>query len=213
MTVDDYLRSVGKKCFIDNYEIFQDLSLDRQFLINKFKKENLSLASCDTKASDGRQIFLKNLEIDALKNILNSKRLDKTVKEKAKRLLENHIEIIVYPDDIEDDNLYEGTKKQITVNAYERNPQARKECIQYYGYKCQICEFNFEKVYGEIGKDFIHVHHKVDISTIGENYKVNPIKDLIPVCPNCHAMLHKRKPTYNPEEIKSQILKRTYNKS
>ena len=213
MTVDDYLRSVGKKCFIDNYEIFQDLSLDRQFLINKFKKENLSLASCDTKATDGRQIFLKNLEIDALKNILNSKKLDKAVKEKAKRLLENHIEIIVYPDEIEDNNLYEGTKKQITVNAYERNPQARKECIKHYGYKCQICEFNFEKIYGDIGKDFIHVHHIVDISTIGENYQVNPIKDLIPVCPNCHSMLHKRKPAYSPEEIKSQIFKSTYNKS
>jgi len=138
--------------------------------------------------------------------------LIKVIKEKAKKLLENYSEIIIYPDEIEDNNLYEGIKKQITVNAYERNFQARKECIQHYGYKCQICEFDFEKVYGEIGKNFIHVHHKVDISIIGENYKVDPIKDLIPVCPNCHAMLHKRKPAYNPEEIKSQILKRTYNK-
>jgi len=120
---------------------------------------------------------------------------------------------IIYPDDIEDNNLYEGTKKQITVNAYERNPQARKECIKHYGYKCQICEFDFEKIYGDIGKDFIHVHHIVDISTIGENYQVNPIKDLIPVCPNCHAMLHKRKPAYSPDDIKGKIFKGTYNKS
>jgi len=120
---------------------------------------------------------------------------------------------ITYPDEIEDNNLYEGTKKQIIVNAYERNTKARKECLEYYGYQCKICNFNFEKAYGEIGKDFIHVHHIVDISTIGENYKIKPIKDLIPVCPNCHAMLHKRKPAYSPDEIKIKIVERTYNKS
>jgi hypothetical protein len=61
MTVDDYLRSVGKKCFIDYYELFQDFNINRQSLINELKKENLSPASCDTKASDGRQIFIKDL--------------------------------------------------------------------------------------------------------------------------------------------------------
>ena len=121
--------------------------------------------------------------------------------------------LIIYPDDIEDTSLYEGTKKKITVNAYERSPQARQECINQFGYKCQICDFDFEKVYGDIGRDFIHVHHIVDISTIAENYKINPIKDLIPVCPNCHAMLHKRKPAYSPKEIKSKVLAKTYNKS
>ena len=120
---------------------------------------------------------------------------------------------IICPDDIEDTNLYEGTKKQITVNAYERSSQARQECINHYGFQCQICNFNFEKVYGDIGKNFIHVHHIIDISTIGQNYKINPIKDLIPVCPNCHAMLHKRKPAYIPDDMKSKILQGTYNKT
>jgi len=99
------------------------------------------------------------------------------------------------------------------VNAYERSSQARQECINHYGYKCQICDLDFEKVYGDIGRDFIHVHHIIDISTIAENYKINPIKDLIPVCPNCHAMLHKRKPAYSPDEIKSKIVERAHNKS
>jgi 5-methylcytosine-specific restriction protein A len=52
---------------------------------------------------------------------------------------------------------------------------------------------DFEKMYGEIGHGFIHVHHIIPISTIGEEYKIDPIKDLVPVCPNCHAMLHKGK--------------------
>ena len=208
MTVDDYLRSVGKKCFIDYYELFQDFNINRQSLINELKKENLSPASCDTKASDGRQIFIKDLEIQALQNIINSKRLDNSIKEKAKRLLNKDKITIIYPDDIDDKNLFEGTKKQIIVNAYERSSQARKECINEYGYKCAICEFDFEETYGKIGKSFIHVHHVKPLSEIDEKYKINPIEDLRPVCPNCHAMLHKRKPAYSIKEIKNLIEKK-----
>jgi hypothetical protein len=109
---------------------------------------------------------------------------------------------IIYPDEIEDNNLFEGTKKQIIVNAYERSSQ---ECINEYGYKCAICEFDFEEKYGEIGKNFIHVHHIKPLSEIDEKYKINPIEDLRPVCPNCHAMLHKRKPAYSIKEIKNLI--------
>ena len=97
--------------------------------------------------------------------------------------------------------LTEGAKKEITVNAYERSSEARQKCIEKYGTNCQVCGFDFEKIYGEIGKDFIHVHHLTEISCIAENYEVNPIKDLRPVCPNCHAMLHKNKPAYSIEEL------------
>lgn len=87
---------------------------------------------------------------------------------------------------------YEGSVQQALINRYERNPLARKECIGHYGYTCQICGFNFEKVYGKIGAQFIHVHHLTPIAEIGKNYKLDPIRDLIPVCPNCHAMLHRK---------------------
>lgn len=62
---------------------------------------------------------------------------------------------------------------------------------QKHGTACAVCGIDFEKVYGELGKGFIHVHHTVPIHTIGEEYTINPGKDLIPVCPNCHAMLHR----------------------
>jgi len=113
--------------------------------------------------------------------------------------------IEIYPDDIEDKNLFEGAKKQITVNAYERSSQARKECIEHYGTKCSICNFDFEKNFGDIGKGFIHVHHVKPLSEINEQYKINPIEDLRPVCPNCHAMLHKKIPAYSIEEIRNFI--------
>lgn len=103
----------------------------------------------------------------------------------------------------------EGLKKIITVNSYERNPKARQRCISYYGCICQICGFDFEKMYGDIGKDFIHVHHLTMVSEIGLEYEVNPIKDLIPVCPNCHAMIHKKEPPFTINEMKGLISKNT----
>ena len=89
-------------------------------------------------------------------------------------------------------DIYEGVRKTIQVNKYERSTVARTRCIEKHGVTCTICDFNFEKVYDYIGKGFIHVHHIVPIHTIGENYKINYETDLIPVCPNCHAMLHKK---------------------
>ncbi|MGE7988538.1 HNH endonuclease [Lysinibacillus fusiformis] len=65
-----------------------------------------------------------------------------------------------------------------------------------------VCNFNFKRFFGEIGKEFIHVHYEIEISTIGEDYEINPITDLKPICPNCHAMLHKRKPAYLIDELR-----------
>jgi 5-methylcytosine-specific restriction protein A len=106
----------------------------------------------------------------------------------------------------------EGAKKQVTVNAYERSAEARTICIRHYGLNCSVCGFNFEEVYGEIGAGFIHVHHLKPLSAIGKNYELNPITDLRPVCPNCHAMIHQRNPAYTIEELKA-ILKHKKKKS
>jgi hypothetical protein len=107
------------------------------------------------------------------------------------------------------DKIIEGAIKRITVNAYERNAAARKKCISYYGLKCSICSFDFERVYGTIGTDFIHVHHLKQLSEIKGQYAVDPIIDLVPVCPNCHAMLHRREPPFSIQELKS-ILKQRF---
>ncbi|MGG3580918.1 DUF3427 domain-containing protein [Priestia megaterium] len=118
---------------------------------------------------------------------------------------ENHPEIL--PEEVTSNDRYkEGSVKQIKVNVYERSSDARQKCLNYYGYKCSVCEFDFEQKYGKIGKEFIHVHHLLPLSEIGEEYIINPIEDLRPVCPNCHAMLHKRKPyAYTIEEMKDII--------
>jgi 5-methylcytosine-specific restriction enzyme A len=105
------------------------------------------------------------------------------------------------------EGLMEGATKTIVINAYERNPVARKKCIEYYGYNCAVCHFNFEKVYGRLGENFIHVHHLIPLHEIQAEYEVKPIDDLRPVCPNCHSMLHRRKPAYSIEELR-EIIKR-----
>lgn len=85
----------------------------------------------------------------------------------------------------------EGAKLRVIVNRYERSQEVREKCLKAKGYSCSVCGMNFEKMYGSLGKGFIHVHHVVPISEIGESYIVDPVNDLVPVCPNCHAMLHR----------------------
>ncbi|MDP2097612.1 MAG: HNH endonuclease [Methylobacter sp.] len=101
--------------------------------------------------------------------------------------------------------LFEGIKRTITVNSYERNPKARETCIKHWKAICAVCEFDFKKIYGELGNDFIHVHHLIPVSQIGKTYQVDPINDLSPVCPNCHAMLHKQEPPLTIDELKNII--------
>lgn len=101
------------------------------------------------------------------------------------------------------ESLFEGAKKQIIVNAYERNIKAKRECIKEYGYKCGVCGFDFEKTYGEIGIGYIEIHHLKPLCEINREYQVDPVNHLRPVCPNCHAMLHRA--NLSIEELKDRI--------
>ena len=95
----------------------------------------------------------------------------------------------------------EGKPKTVTSKTYDRSPRARQACIEHYGYNCSVCGFNFEQVYGHFGADYIEVHHLRQIADVGEEYLIDPIKDLRPVCANCHRMLHKRRPSLSVEEL------------
>lgn len=113
---------------------------------------------------------------------------------------------VAWPDEADVTKTYtEGATRQVTVNLYERSAEARTICINRYGLNCSVCGFNFDKAYGEIGEGFIHVHHLKPLAEVGKGYKLNPIKDLRPVCPNCHVMLHQKKPAHSIEELKAII--------
>ncbi|EJP93830.1 HNH endonuclease [Bacillus cereus] len=117
----------------------------------------------------------------------------------------------VYPDEVPEQlSIMEGHRKTVVVNQYERSAVARKKCIEHHGCYCHVCHMDFEKQYGSLGKGFIHVHHKIPLSEIGNEYEVDYVNDLIPVCPNCHAMLHRKSMNgsfLTPEELKVLINK------
>jgi predicted HNH restriction endonuclease len=125
-----------------------------------------------------------------------------------KHLAEVQAHLVTIPEEVqglENEDIIEGATKTIVVNSYERNPEARRKCIKHHGHTCAVCGFDFGEVYGEIGNDYIHVHHIKPLSKIKKRYKVNPTKDLVPVCPNCHAMLHKRHPPFSIADLRKIV--------
>jgi len=128
-------------------------------------------------------------------------------------LLKSASDFVKHPEEENEDSLLEGRVRKVSVNIYERNPAARKKCIQHHGTNCSVCSFDFSEVFGPIGAEFIHVHHLKELSSVGKEYEIDPIKDLRPVCPNCHAMLHKGKPAYSISELQKAIRNQHTNKS
>ena len=91
--------------------------------------------------------------------------IDPEAASRLEELWHEHLESIglsvqLIPDEVSTpERYYEGALKRIAVNAYEREPRARKACLEHYGFKCSICEFSFGDHFGELGEGYIHVHH------------------------------------------------------
>lgn len=102
--------------------------------------------------------------------------------------------------------LYEGAMISVKVNRFERSKEGRRACIDAHGVICKVCGIDFSTIYGAIGAGFIHVHHVIPLAMIKKEYKLNPISDLLPVCPNCHSMLHRKEPPYTVDELKAMML-------
>lgn len=102
-------------------------------------------------------------------------------------------------------SLVEGASFLVRVNAFERNPVARQRCVEHHGLDCAVCGFNFGRTYGSSAEGFIQVHHLRPLATIREKYVIAPIDDLRPVCANCHAIIHMRRPQYSVEEVRNML--------
>ena len=111
----------------------------------------------------------------------------------------------VFPEEVRGPLFSEGMVSRITVNRYERDPRARDRCIAKHGVDCSVCGFNFEARYGDVGKGYIHVHHLREVSSLGADYQIDAVEDLRPLCPNCHAMAHRRRPAYDISELKAML--------
>lgn len=148
---------------------------------------------------------LDNLQLSKLNNIVDS--CNKDSENIDEELSDNY-----FPEEDNNTELIEGASKKVSVNKYERSPKARNLAINYHGTNCVVCGFCFEDYYGEIGKDYIHIHHIIPLNVKKEEYRINYKKDLVPVCPNCHAMLHRKVDgkDITISELKKIIVKKIY---
>ncbi len=114
------------------------------------------------------------------------------LKEYIESCFKPQMERVTFVDEAESQvEFTEGSTSLVTRSSRQRNRNARQKCIELMGAVCSVCGFDFEQHYGSIGKGFIHIHHKTPISERDGNYMIDVSSDLVPVCPNCHAMLHR----------------------
>ena len=100
----------------------------------------------------------------------------------------------------------EGRRELVYTTRYERSPILRKRAIQIHGTTCMACEFNFHVFYGERGKDYIEVHHLIPLSTLDEEFEINPVTDMTVVCSNCHRMIHRERNNILSMDALKQII-------
>jgi 5-methylcytosine-specific restriction protein A len=97
----------------------------------------------------------------------------------------------------------EGSMYFQKIKKYERSRYNRALCLKYYGFTCRGCGLEMESKYGPVGSGVIHVHHIVPVSKMGGSYQLNPVKDLRPLCPNCHNVVHRTDPPLDIDSLKA----------
>ena len=106
------------------------------------------------------------------------------------------------PDSLERiERFAEGRPRTVTLTTYDRSSLARAACIDHHGFACAACGFSFQATYGELGASYIEVHHLRQLADVGEEHEIDPVKDLRPVCANCHRMLHRQRPPLSIEQL------------
>lgn len=103
------------------------------------------------------------------------------------------------------EGLPEGASVRVVVNRYERSQINRANCLTLHGSRCKACDLDFGEAYGAVGEGFIHVHHVVPVSQLGPDYIIDPLMDLVPLCPNCHAMAHRADPPIPVGDIRDML--------
>lgn len=94
------------------------------------------------------------------------------------------------PDHLVPGSYPEQASRRVEVNRFESSAEAQRICIAHHGASCAACGLSFESTYGDSGAGFIEVHHLVPPELLGSGYQLDPVVDLVPLCPNCHAMAH-----------------------
>lgn len=103
----------------------------------------------------------------------------------------------------------EDLRKYRLHRKLDRNRGLAREAKRIQGFTCKACEVSFGRMYGEIGEGYIEAHHLVPISTLkGQVVELDPAKDFVVLCSNCHRMIHRTDDTSNVEGLKARIQSR-----
>ncbi len=159
------------------------------------------------------EVDYKSFVNDSVNDKVRENRDTKTliVKDGISRFSEylSFTERFVFPEQVAHTEFFEGAAIRVIANRYERDARARKLCIAKWGLACMACDLSFASTYGPLGDGFIHVHHLTPIASIREEYVLVPERDLRPVCPNCHAMLHRQEPPLSIQALRAVLGKST----
>ena len=102
----------------------------------------------------------------------------------------------------------EGKQEKRLINRYERDSRLRARAVSIHGLFCCVCGFDFGKTYGPHGSGFIEVHHIVPLAMDKNSHLVDPAKDMVVLCANCHRMIHRKQDApLAVDELKSLLEK------
>lgn len=179
----------------------------RPFVNNGFIKRNAKSGSNLFITAKGKQ-YLSDHKFE-LKYLLTNDFQYVDIKNNLRKIEKEERKVQTFDENI---IISEGVKKIVDVAVYERSTTLRNYAIQYYTkddrISCTCCEFNFGDFYGhEIGKGFIEIHHTKPIFKYEDddikNTLEQAVKNLTPVCSNCHRMIHRN--WKKPIEIQNLI--------
>jgi len=183
---------------LNENDIFEKISLEAKVLKLKIHPENIYIL--DNPIELPRNVYSsKNYRISTAKII------EKEVYEKIK----NHVSFYIHS--IENPEFPDGRERERIHKIKERNTTVVKLAKEQYfnrtrSYKCEICEFDFYEVYGDIGYGYIEAHHIKPVSEFSTVEMVT-IDDFVMLCSNCHKMIHRRRPWLSYVEINNLLLK------
>ena len=95
----------------------------------------------------------------------------------------------------------EGTVISVKANRYERDKRNRAAAIAIHGTACKGCGLDMGMRYGSVASGYVEIHHVTPVSKLGAGYVIDPARDLVPLCPNCHAVVHRRNPPLTVSEL------------
>ena len=139
----------------------------------------------ETKAQEGLRYYIDFLQ-----------KKDNIIKTEAKSPRET--------DEENEIEYFEGRLTEVKVLSRQRNRAARQQCLEASGYTCYVCDFNFEKTYGDIGKNFLEVHHTKPLATYDDEHPI-PQSELVALCSNCHSMVHRKREVLDVNELKKML--------